>query len=123
VAGIFRERRLDIDRSGENLVADGAFLKCAHHLFMGEVEAAGQAWSRVEHHLREAGRAPERFGRELIVGDTKSPLEVAETIARWRDTGGTHSSVVTMGRGLDTAQAHIDFLAEVRGQVGTVAHA
>jgi len=89
------------------------------HLFMGGVEAASQAWSRVEHYLMEAGRAPERFGRELIVGGTKSPAEVAETIVNWREAGGTHASVITMGRGLDTIQAHVDFLAEVREQVRT----
>ena len=87
------------------------------HLFMGEVETAAQAWSRVEHYLREAGRAAEAFGRELIVGGTKSPTEIAEVIANWRNAGGTHASVVTMGRGLETTQAHIDFLAEVRDQL------
>ena len=87
------------------------------HLFMGKVETASQAWSRVEHHLKEVGRAPDRFGRELIVGGTKSPAEVAETIANWRDAGGTHASVVSMGRGLATTEAHIDFVARVREQI------
>jgi hypothetical protein len=31
----------------------------------------------------------------------------------WRDAGGTHVSVVTMDLGLDSADAHIEYLASV----------
>ena len=36
----------------------------------------------------------------------------AETDA-WREAGGTHLSVVTMGLGLDSVDGHIDYLASV----------
>jgi hypothetical protein len=39
--------------------------------------------------------------------------ELAVEIDAWREAGGTHVSVVTMGRGLDSADAHIDYLATV----------
>ena len=39
---------------------------------------------------------------------------VLEVIRRWRDAGGDAVNVVTMGLGHRTAQAHIDFLAEVQ---------
>lgn len=34
-------------------------------------------------------------------------------IDAWRQAGGTHVSVVTMGLGLGSADAHIDYLATV----------
>jgi hypothetical protein len=36
----------------------------------------------------------------------------------WRKAGGTHVSVVTMGMGLGTADAHIDYLSSVAGALG-----
>jgi L-arabinose isomerase len=34
-------------------------------------------------------------------------------VAAWRTAGGTHVSVVTMGLGLDSVDAHIDYIARV----------
>lgn len=34
-------------------------------------------------------------------------------IDAWREAGGTHVSVDTMGRGLDSVDCHIDYLASV----------
>ena len=34
-------------------------------------------------------------------------------IDAWREAGGTHLSVVTMGLGLDDVDGHIDYLASV----------
>ena len=87
------------------------------HILMGSVDDARQGWARIEHYLAEAGRTSEGFGRELPIRGQKTPAEAAETIARWRDAGGTHASIVTMGQGLDTAQAHIDYIAEVRNHI------
>ena len=92
-------------RSGR--LADG-------HILMGSVDDARQAWARLQHYLGEAGRPSDGFGRELPVGGKKTPAETAEAIAQWREAGGTHASIVTMGKGLSSAQAHIDYIAEVR---------
>ncbi len=102
-------------------VSEAAFRRSGRlgdgHILMGSVDGAREAWARIEHYLREAGRTSEGFGRELPIGGQKTPLETAETIAQWRDAGGTHASIVTMGQGLDTAQAHIDYIAEVRNYI------
>jgi hypothetical protein len=37
----------------------------------------------------------------------------------WRDAGGTHLSVVTMGLGLDSVDAHIDYITSVAGALDT----
>ncbi len=40
-------------------------------------------------------------------------------IDAWRQAGGTHVSVVTMGRGLDSVDGHLDYLASVADALGT----
>jgi probable F420-dependent oxidoreductase len=91
------------------------------HLFIGGYRAACAAWERIEYHLKEAGRDSKDFGRELIIGvpaDDKSPKAMAEMIEKWEAAGGTHASVVTMGKGFTTVQAHIDYFAEVQKYTG-----
>jgi len=39
--------------------------------------------------------------------------DLTAEIDAWRDAGGTHVSVVTMGRGLYSVDGHIDFLASL----------
>ncbi|MFZ0377087.1 MAG: hypothetical protein WCD11_31055 [Solirubrobacteraceae bacterium] len=41
------------------------------------------------------------------------PGDLTAEIDAWRDAGGTHLSVVTMGLGLDAVDSHIDYLASV----------
>jgi len=102
-------------------VSEAAFRRSGRlgdgHILMGSVDDARQGWARLEHYLAEAGRPSEGFGRELPIRGPKTPAEMAETIARWRDAGGTHASIVTMGNDLHTAQAHIDYIAEVRNHL------
>ena len=105
-------------------VSEAAFRRSGRlgdgHILMGSVDDARQAWARIEQYLREAGRPPEGFGRELPIGGQNTPAEMAETIAKWRDAGGTHASIITMGKDFHTAQAHIDYIAEVRHHIDRV---
>jgi hypothetical protein len=41
--------------------------------------------------------------------------DLISEIDAWRDAGGTHISLDTMGRGLDSADGHIDYLASIAG--------
>jgi hypothetical protein len=41
------------------------------------------------------------------VGDLTAEIDA------WREAGGTHLSVVTLGLGLDSVDGHIDYLASV----------
>ena len=55
------------------------------------------------------------FGLEHLHNRGTAPAQaVADSFRRWRDFGGTHASVSTMGRDLGPVEAHIDFIAEVR---------
>lgn len=75
-------------------------------------------WTRVRELLKGADRRVEAFMAHYIVQDDFArgldPRAVVDAIRRWRDAGGTHASVVTMGLGLATARQHIDHLAAVR---------
>lgn len=85
-------------------------------MFMGGVEKADEGWGRIQQHMREAGRDPASFAREL----TTPPLDagkVREMVLRWRDTGATHVTIGTIGRGLTSIAAHIDFIAEMKSRL------
>ncbi len=71
------------------------------------------AWRQIEGALREAGRDPSTFGRELIIGRAdKTPQEVARRIERCREWGCSHVAIDTMGKGFPTSEAHLEFLSE-----------
>ena len=44
--------------------------------------------------------------------------ELAAVIDAWREAGGTHVSLVTMGLGLTSADSHIDYLASIADALG-----
>ncbi|MEO1062475.1 MAG: LLM class F420-dependent oxidoreductase [Actinomycetota bacterium] len=87
-------------------------------IFAGRLDACLDAWARVQELLTEAGRDVEGFGADLVTTGVSSAEEVAERAGRWREAGGTHVSVVTMGQGLTSADEHIDFLARAKAAVG-----
>jgi hypothetical protein len=72
--------------------------------------------------LIESGRSIDGFGAHcLIMNDQFRGVDAkaaAESICRWADAGGTHASIVTMGRGFQAADHHIDYLNEVRQRLG-----
>ena len=53
------------------------------------------------------------FGADCVVLTRGDVGKIAAKLDAWRDAGGTHFSVVTMGLGLDSLDAHIDYIASV----------
>lgn len=88
-------------------------------MFAGTADSALEQWERVEHHLSEAGRTSQGFGRDLITIGARSADDCVKNIEAWRDAGGSHASVCTMGMGLDSTAAHIDFASEIRERVAS----
>jgi probable F420-dependent oxidoreductase len=91
-------------------------------IFGASVEnSALPGWTRVQELLKEAGRPVAGFGAHWLVQDDYArgpdPEVAVDSIRRWRDVGGTHCSVVTMGRRFTTAREHIDHLATMRRQL------
>jgi probable F420-dependent oxidoreductase len=86
----------------------------------GSADRVTDGWKQIESALREAGRDPATFGREMVIGRTeKTPQEIAKRLEACREWGCTHVAIDTMGKGLSTAQAHLELLAEVRRLVGS----
>ncbi len=84
------------------------------------VDGAGDALelaSRMRQFLKEAGRSEAGFGLHCNMIRAKSPQAVVETASRWRDIGGTHVSVVTMGQNFTTIDQHIDYMKTVANAV------
>src|SRR3954468_19588616 len=70
--------------------------------FGGGVGHAANAWDRVRDLVREHGRSAETFGGEYVVVPWGEIGELTAEIDAWERVGGTHTSIVTMGRGLDS---------------------
>jgi probable F420-dependent oxidoreductase len=66
--------------------------------------------SKVRQYLKQASRSAEGFGLHINMIAAKTPQAVVDTVSRWRDIGGTHASVNTMGQGFATAEQHLDHL-------------
>jgi len=83
-------------------------------LFGGPLAGANEGWAVVRGALEEAGRDPAAFGREYMYGAAGEAEKIADAFKAWRDSGGTHASLATMGRGLDGVDAHIALIEAVR---------
>jgi probable F420-dependent oxidoreductase len=87
-------------------------------IFGGRTEHVFGAWDRIRERVVQHGRPVESFGGEYVVMSRKSPQEVAAKIAAWRDAGGTHAAVLTMGLGVGSTDAHIEYLAAIADVLG-----
>lgn len=70
--------------------------------------------TRIEDQLDGLGRDRASFGFESIQSFSRGPNRWPEDIAAWQDAGGSHISVVTMGAGLQSVDAHIDAIRQWR---------
>ncbi len=82
-------------------------------IFGGPRTRVAEQWSRLKELLVEAGRPPDGFGAEYLILSNKGPADVAAKVEQWRDQGGSHAAIVTMGLGLDSTEAHIDYFGSV----------
>ena len=107
-------RRLPIWLGGFGDAALQRAARCGDgFIFAGRTADVFAAWERVRVLVAEQGRAADDFGGELAILSRKGPADVAERVEAWRQAGGTHASVVTMGLGLDSTEAHLDYLGQV----------
>jgi probable F420-dependent oxidoreductase len=86
--------------------------------FGGGVENTTESWTGLRQRVARAGRSVDEFGGDYVAltgGDMGELMREAEA---WRDAGGTHLSVVTMGLGLDSVDGHIDYIASLAERLG-----
>ncbi|HET7475650.1 MAG TPA: LLM class F420-dependent oxidoreductase [Dermatophilaceae bacterium] len=99
--------------SGDKAFDRAARLADGFIFFGGGVDQAVDAWARMREGVRRQGRPVEDFGGEYVVVCGGDVGEVIAEIDAWREAGGTHISVVTMGRGLDSVDGHLALLSSL----------
>jgi len=86
-------------------------------MFAGRHEACLEGWTDVQRRLGELGRSVNGYGADLVTTSCKSVDAVEQAIESWGKAGGTHVSVVCTGMGLDSTDAHMDFIHQVHARV------
>jgi probable F420-dependent oxidoreductase len=79
----------------------------------GDIDHTIDAWKRLRDRVRSLGRPVEDFGAEYVARPQGGPGDITAEIDAWREAGGTHLSIVTMGLGLESIDSHVDYLASV----------
>jgi probable F420-dependent oxidoreductase len=79
-------------------------------IYAGNAEVAGRALEKTREFMRRGGRDVSSFGAELMLMDCgpDNPERWISEVRAWKEAGGTHLSLVTMGLGLPNPQAHIE---------------
>jgi hypothetical protein len=85
----------------------------------GDTDHAVDSWQRLRKRVLDHGRSIEDFGAEYVVRPKDGGVaDIPAVVDAWREAGGTHVSVVTMGLGLTSAESHIDYLTTVATTLG-----
>ena len=78
-----------------------------------------EKWTALRGRVRDQGRSVDDFGGDYLLHARDGSIEgIPAQVERWREAGGTHVSVVTMGFGFDSIDAHIDYIASVASALG-----
>jgi alkanesulfonate monooxygenase SsuD/methylene tetrahydromethanopterin reductase-like flavin-dependent oxidoreductase (luciferase family) len=99
--------------SGEKAFDRAARLADGFIFFGGGIDHSVNAWKQLRDRVQDLGRSIDDFGGDYVVLPPGDVSDVTAEIDAWRDAGGTHASVVTMRRGLDSVEGHIDYLASI----------
>jgi probable F420-dependent oxidoreductase len=104
--------------SGEKSFDRAARLADGFIFFGGGVDHTIDAWTGLRQRVASLGRSVEGFGADYVALSGGDVSELMREIEAWRTAGGTHLSVVTMGLGLDSIDAHIDYIASLADRLG-----
>jgi probable F420-dependent oxidoreductase len=96
--------------SGEKAFDRAARLGDGFIFFGGGVDRAADSWRRMRERAGDLGRSGENFGGNYVALSGADVGKLTGEIDAWREAGGTHLTVVTMGLGLDSVGGHIDYL-------------
>lgn len=89
-------------------------------IFGGSAGQVATAWRHLRELVEQHGRSVDDFGGESAILGREGPADHAARVNAWGELGGTHAAVVTMGLGLDSAEAHVDYLGQVATELGLV---
>ncbi len=82
-------------------------------IFAGRLDRVLPGLEQVQDVAASNGRDMSGFGLELLRSTAGDVQSMVDDLRRWRDLGGTHFGVVSMGHGLDSAEAHLDYFGHV----------
>jgi probable F420-dependent oxidoreductase len=78
----------------------------------GAADRVVDSWQQLRERVLRNGRSIEDFGAEFVIRPQAGGVgAIPAVIDAWREAGGTHVSIVTMGLGLSSADSHVDYLA------------
>jgi alkanesulfonate monooxygenase SsuD/methylene tetrahydromethanopterin reductase-like flavin-dependent oxidoreductase (luciferase family) len=87
-------------------------------MFMGgEVDKSVVVWTRLRQRVADLDRPVEDFGGDFVSRSGGDVDRLTGEIEAWGGAGGTHVSVITMGLGLNSVDAHIDRLTALAGEL------
>jgi probable F420-dependent oxidoreductase len=104
--------------SGEKAFDRAARLADGFIFFGGGVENTMEVWTRLRERVARVGRSVDEFGGDYVALSGADMGELTREVEAWRNAGGTHMSVVTMGLGLDSVDAHIDYISLLSERLG-----
>ena len=104
--------------SGEKAFDRAARLADGFIFFGGGVDHAIDSWRQLRERVDDVGRPVGDFGGEYVALSGADVGTLIGEIEAWRETGGTHVTVVTMGLGLRSVAAHIDYLSSLAKTLG-----
>lgn len=82
-------------------------------IFVDGASDSDELLARLRTYLEAEGRSAEPFGLQCNMLTAKSVDAVIDRVSRWREAGGTHAAVVTMGQGLTTTDEHVRYIESV----------
>jgi len=78
----------------------------------GGIDGAVASWKSMFERLTTLDRSVEDFGAEYVAL-SQGVENLTTEVESWRAAGGTHIAISTMGFGLDSIDAHIDYITSV----------
>jgi probable F420-dependent oxidoreductase len=87
-------------------------------IFFGGGARSIESWQRMRDRVDGLGRSVADFAGDYVALRGGDLGALTLEIEAWREAGGTHVSVGTMGLGLKSVDEHLDFLTTVAGALG-----
>jgi hypothetical protein len=104
--------------SGEKALDRACRLADGFIFFGGGAKNTVEIWRMLREGVARAGRSVDEFGGDYVALSGGDMGELTREVEEWRNSGGTHMSVVTMGLGLDSVEAHIDWISSLSERLG-----
>ena len=99
--------------SSEMAFARASRLADGFIFFADGVDRVIDAWDRLRDRVAGLNRSVDDFGGDYVALPRGGIDGLKAEVDAWREAGGTHVSVSTMGLGLGSVEAHVDYLASV----------